>query len=357
MLFTLEGLNPAPAMRRKLLLLALAQFFLPLRNLAQGYTFLQSTAPYTHLQSATVVDIGEPWEGIDAELPIGFNFRMYDDLGSAIYLGGGRAWLQRDQLLECFDPNGSPIISLNATSVLTSFSTEEDVFIDRGWPDNALTVVSYTLEGASGDRIFKVELENLGFFAEWEQSGTTNSHVSMQYWLHESDCAIEIRFGEVDVLDPGSIYGGNTGGMFGPAHFICPFVSDASTWLSGDASAATPVDGVAQAFVTGTPPPGAVYRFVRNGGCALQLAVAEVERHRGLEVLPNPSSGMVHVDLGDPGDGRMLRVYGPTGALLDEAVLGNAAAQEYRLPDAPGIYVLQVIGTDGATRRTRVVRE
>ncbi|MEZ4885048.1 MAG: T9SS type A sorting domain-containing protein [Chitinophagales bacterium] len=69
-------------------------------------------------------------------------------------------------------------------------------FDDRGWwfgdGETPMTTIHYLTEGEEGNRIFKIEWKNVGFF---DSIGEGDDFVNFQVWLYESDNSIEIHFG------------------------------------------------------------------------------------------------------------------------------------------------------------------
>lgn len=329
---------------------------MPLLVEAQSYSFQHFSAPYTDLQGATSINQGETWDEIEAELPIGFPFTMYNEIGTELSLYGSGGGLQLDNPLICYDLNGAAIGSMSSTSGFLCLNPDEP-FVDRNYPTASASPLSFLLEGAVGNRILKIEFKNVGFIAEYGELGSTPSFMNLQFWFYEADCAIEFRFGDLFIQDPSLIYGTESGGLYGLRHWVCLGVPDQGHWLTGDAAAPTLLADPAETYIQGTPAPGTVYRFERTGGCELSTGVQALMTDHGSAAFPNPSHGLVRISVGSAATDRVAYLYSVTGALISTVRLATSQSFDLRLPDDPGIYLIRLTSVDGTEEQLRVIRD
>ena len=95
-------------------------------------------------------------------------------------------------------------------------------------------------------------------------------------------------------------------------------------------------------------------------GSIVRLTNADVgvrdEAVTSMRVWPNPSSGTIRVNTGDPGALMSIRILDPVGRVVDRVQLRNDG-MELRLPSDPGTYMVEVGTSAGGVMRLPVVRE
>lgn len=99
--------------------------------------------------------------------------------------------------------------------------------------------------------------------------------------------------------------------------------------------------------------------YVDSCGVALGLDVDHAVGSNGLQVWPNPSSGLLHIDDGWQGGGVLL-VYDGLGRVVHEQVLPIAGGGPLVLDLtawAPGTYLARVLRNNGQVAMARFVRE
>jgi hypothetical protein len=72
-------------------------------------------------------------------------------------------------------------------------------------------------------------------------------------------------------------------------------------------------------------------------------------------VYPNPSNGDLRIDLAGNSI-RTLNVFNAQGALVQQRSVSNLSILDHRLPETPGVYLLQFETEDGRTGQQRVIR-
>ncbi len=75
------------------------------------------------------------------------------------------------------------------------------------------------------------------------------------------------------------------------------------------------------------------------------------------KLYPNPTTGQIHLDLGAMAKELTVNLFSPLGELIGTERLNGVAKFNYELPETKGVYLLQLINTDGTARTVKVVRE
>ncbi|MDP1621590.1 MAG: T9SS type A sorting domain-containing protein [Bacteroidales bacterium] len=207
------------------------------------YSFSTTTGTYSNLSNAISINNNQLWDDPEDSIPVGFNFKLYDLVLDTVYLGIGYGGLV------------SSVIDTNFEADYLVLPFETDL-IDRGNISGiSQSPISYKLEGASGNRILKVEWNNAGFYDEGELLGTLHDYINFQLWLYEGSNDIEIHFGPNMITNPLINYGQETGAIIGLSDYnlINPYL------LSGNP--VNPVLSDTLVFLGGTPADGTIYKF------------------------------------------------------------------------------------------------
>lgn len=77
---------------------------------------------------------------------------------------------------------------------------------------------------------------------------------------------------------------------------------------------------------------------------------------QGVRVYPNPSSGLIHIELKSSGVNSTLSVFNSLGQLIHSGPLDTLENQDYTLPEIQGVYIVQVLGADGDLYTVKVLR-
>lgn len=293
------------------------------QNTTPAYSFSKTTGTYTELANAIPVNNGQVWDDLVATIPIGFTFRLYDMEIDSVYFGMGFGGLV----------SGPIDSSFVADYAMIPFETD---LIDRGELSGvSQSPIRYTLEGAPGNRIFKLEWKNAGFLGEIGALGTLNDYANFQLWLYEGTHTIEMHYGQIQIANPAISYMGETGAIAG--------VSDKdllnSYLLSG--SPASPELSDTMAFLHGTPAAGTIYRFspLTTGYDSDQPEKTSVR------IFPNPVRQVATVRLTPkrlhPVEFRLTDLFG-----RPVITIGAIQAEEFSVDcnDLPaGVYLYQVV--------------
>lgn len=252
------------------------------------YSFSTFTANYQNITGVSVTN-GLMWDEPIDSIPIGFNFKLYNMQNDTISFAGGSYASFNDVVNDPLLTAASPIFEDLCDK---AFDPSVNVEGDPGGISN----ISYTTTGTVGSRIFKIEVNNAGFYGENSSAATTSSTVNYQLWLYETTNVIEFRFGNMTLVNQ-SLNFLNTGG------FICGLVDDLdyntvtatnSNLLNGPHANPTMVglSPTATDFISGTPQNGRVYRFTYNTVTSLKnnLNVSKIK------VYPNPAKDKLYID-------------------------------------------------------------
>lgn len=143
----------------------------------------------------TYVDLEDPiiltdqfWDDFDAqtyEFPLGFEFTFFDQVMPSIFIGEFLAEALYTQMDEM--GNSNLMLPYNGDLMARTDNT-----------GNVLSSISYKVEGEAGSRIMKGQFKDVGFYND-DEGG---SFINFQFWLYESDGAIEFRYGPSNLTYP-----------------------------------------------------------------------------------------------------------------------------------------------------------
>lgn len=212
---------------------------------------------------------------------------------------------------------------------------------DIGLVDKAVSEIRWITEGNPGEKIFKLEWWDCGYYEEIiELDSLGPSRYNAQIWLHEATGVIEYRFGIVDIqfdlqlpaMPMGLVHSfdGNDAGEF--------------YMLTGDESAPELVEvtfnSVFSATLTGSPSLGRIYRFLPNPD-----QVVESPANQALAIYPNPSSTMIQFNAG-PGVKHWM-LYDLVGREVDRGACQGQSTLDVKALRS-GTYFLNVEGFKSA---------
>lgn len=310
---------------KKILLLSF--FFFSLLTDAQNqdytYDFSVSTENYQNLENSTSLNNGQYWDDPEYTIPIGFDFQLADKTISTLYIAVGDAVLST---ADDFTDNIGLLEILNAD------------LEDRGGGNNSQSPISYKTEGAVGNRIFKMEWRNAGF---WD--GSTQDFINMQIWLYEGSNKIEYHYGSSNIPNPSNVFEGENG----PTVFLIPSYNDstdgintAAYLLSGPPASPTAnevlpsqVNSIETTPLNGIIPDGTVYRFTPS-----TLSTENYEENR-FSLYPNPVENEIHISSTDHVSYR-FSIYNSLGQLVKENIQSTGNMDVSGL--SSGIYFIKI---------------
>ncbi len=225
---------------------------------AQSLTFSTFTEPYNDLTNATLA-VEESWDDPTFSVPLGFAVDLLGEecttiAASDFFLGG-------------IVGTNSDITSLNLILTTTADLIDPNYF--NG--EEVTAPISYVTEGMAGDRIFKLEWKNAGFYEE-VVNGTAANLINLQLWIYEQDGAIEVRYGPNTIKETEYFLNDfpTTGVVVGIDLFGEEGDFDGAAVLSGtsanpDYIVSNNLEDLFDAYFTDIPQNGRVYRFANDG--------------------------------------------------------------------------------------------
>lgn len=273
---------------KKILLAAAVFCAVPL--FAQTYTFSHFIGGYTDLSGSTSLNNGMTWDDPEYQVPIGFDFQLYGEVIDSLQIAGLGGLLVTGPC----DPG-------DKESVLALFAVD---IIDRGDnTGNSMSNISYVVEGVPGNRVFKLEWNNAGFFSgDVDASMMYIDYVNFQVWLYEGTNVIEYRYGPNSVTNPTADYEGASGpgvGLFG--NYNCDTdVLESESYalemnpLSPSVFNLTDLDSAF--FLNGTILSGQVYRFAPVAG---PVSIVEIDLANEVTIYPNPGNDLLTIESGE----------------------------------------------------------
>jgi hypothetical protein len=278
---------------------------------AQNYVFQLEMAPYVHLDNPATFNEGAIWSGEEWDVNIGFPFTWMGEVYTTCRLWEGSLYFDEDDAI-----------------YVDGFGAS---FIDRGWyVDTAYVSVSpvgYQLQGNPGDRIFKIEYRNAGFF-----DGDYEDYINFQLWLAEATQSIEIRMGP-GMVDP-EVYA--VDGWEGPYIGLANEITNEYLFLEHDPLAPDiyTEDDLTDGLI-GTPPEGVVYRFIPDSMVKVQEQevpdqpdVVVVFQQNHLSLSGNDTAQLQKMELRDLW-GRLLGEWELQDLLVDQILLPPFTAGVY----------------------------
>lgn len=265
-------------MDRKLFLLIFLLFAI-FGNAQSIFTFEVENIPYQNLVETTSLNNGDIWDDPSYTIPMGFEFTISTHTFSTIYVVG---WSVGGVLSSSSQGFGiTPLfmpIAQDIRSKETSYGT-------------SISPISYKTDGAAGNRIFKIEWQNFGF---WDDP-TDDDFMNMQMWLYEGTNVIEYRYG------PNSVSIESFEGETGPIVALVSSSNEDTDQLEDNAyllteDPANPTvlifeagDDFEEGALVGAIPNGTVYRFTP------QSLSTEEFSELTFEIYPNPTSEYLNI--------------------------------------------------------------
>lgn len=293
----------------------------------QSYTVTSFNNTYTYLvspQLLTTTVWDDPDFVIAPDFPVIINGNAYDtlllnDLGCTIY------GIKNGTMYDIVNPSLIDVI-------------------DRGYDaEVSQSNISMKTDGFIGNRILKIQWQNVGSYGEYDMGGNSMS-INFQLWFYEQGSYIEVRYGNSNVTDVSMFYEDETG--VGVAILEDNYSSgDNNVYLTG--STGFPSVTVQGSYLTGTPQAGQVYRFTPS----MSIGVNE-NSVKNLVVYPNPCRESLHVN----GVLEKYEIYDAQGRLVKIDVVN--AQKIINVADLKkGVYIMIGINSDGENTRISFVKE
>lgn len=236
-------------------LLIFTSFFIHAQDFP--YAFTVDSQAYKEISDGTSVNNGEIWDDPLYTFPLGFDFSFF---------GVTTSQLSIDDFFTGGIVSNYPL-SQPESPLIVIYDAD---LIDRGELSGVSeSPISYITEGEPGNRIFKLQWKNAGFFNEVNDLRTANSFVNFQLWLYEGSNTIEIHFGPSNITSPDLLYEFFNGPLIGLVESFHFENNDFEKFWYLKGNPAAPLinqinieqgDTLTQVLL-GTPADGTVYRF------------------------------------------------------------------------------------------------
>lgn len=306
---------------------------------SQPFTFTVLNGSYTQLVGSTSLNNGLTWDDPNFTIPIGFHFSY---LGNSI-----------DTILLSFGYGGTLLTTVNSNAVASLLSPYGSDLMDRGYNFTSgpgqlgsLSNISYSTIGSSGNRIFKLQWENAGFYSDIQQNGSNaQDYVNFQLWLYENNDDIEIHFGPQSVSNPLLSFDG----MPGPDILLIPnmnlnnFLFGANYYcLGGQPSNPSFLSHAPNAplrYMNGSIPNGTIYRF-----SPLQTAIDDPYKDEIWTVYPTPADEFIYLKSSEvtiPGNELIIRDVSGRVVLSKELINHRVSVENLK----SGFYILELKGS------------
>lgn len=313
--------------------------FLASLTLQAQYELTVLNENYENLEDATSLNNGEVWDAPGFTIPIGFDFQLGPETIDTIFMSDDNTTGLLTTVLD-IDEN-----------LFGAFALVFQEIVDRGLNTGvSQSPLSFLVEGSAGNRIFKLEWNNVGFLGD----AGLQDFMNMQLWLYEEGNIIEYRYGANEINNPTSFedLGGLQVGLFPliPAGGEGALEEDAYI-LSGDPanpdfvvlSNSSDLEDAEFTALTGTVPNGTVYRFSSE---ALSLEESS-NNNVDITFYPNPTRDFFTVD--NKGVTYDLEIYNVSGQRITNVSRSNNSYNISAL--SKGVYFVKIQSDLGATTK------
>lgn len=293
-------------------------------NAQMPYSVSVQDQAYTSLTGATNINGNTIWDEENYIVPLGFSFNFGGKTMTTINLVNGTG------------------LGTDTTGVIQLFSIFGTDIIDRGALGTAsLSPMRYSVTGAAGSKIFKLELFNFGFADEKYTYNSLNDSANLQVWLYEGTNAIEVRFGDSKItnLSDYFFFGGPMIGYvknmdMGQGEF------DYSYLLKGSPTAPT-IDSIAKGgmnfpSLSSYPPAGTVYKFIPKATTSVKDLLTEK-----INVFPTQCTDAIFIQNQEMPD-TYYQVVSISGNVLRNGKLENGQTKIDVSNLTAGMYILRV---------------
>lgn len=279
-------------------LLILCAFSLSAQIITNDYIFTQQLDFYYEIENGEVSDLAMDWLEIESDFSAvpPFDFSVY---GKPVY-----------GLTSYFTPSLLYFVPEDDTD------TELPFFVPFGSPQlqnrgmaagsNEMSDISTLVDGEVGERIMKIQYSNAGFAKEIDSLGVSNDYVNFQLWLHESNNAIEIHYGNYLVTNEVISFDGATGPSFGL--FMIEETNldngnpDVAIFLENDPMSPDlmrETENVEERALIGMPPTGMIYTLTPIADTTEMTSATEILWLEGVDVFPNPTADVLQIKVQD----------------------------------------------------------
>lgn len=251
------------------------------------YSFSTFTASYQSIVGDTI-SAGQKWDELIYQIPIGFNFKIYNEQNDSINYNGA-------SILTFDDINNANYITAANAMFEDLCDRAFDPAVDTDGDPGGISPITYTTVGTPGSRICKIEVSNAGFYTEISNNSVSTSFVNFQTWLYEGTNDVEVRFGNCTITSASDCFYDPNGfgcGLFDSLD-INTFSTTNSNVLSGPFANPNMVvmNPNFTDVITGTIQSGRVYKFTR----ATVTAIKDLSKVSAIQMYPNPAKDKLFI--------------------------------------------------------------
>ena len=252
------------------------------------YTFSTYTASYQSITGNTV-SAGQKWDELIYQIPMGFNFKIYNTQNDTINYNGG-------SVMTFDDINTANNITAANAMFEDLCDRAFDPSVDTDGDPGGISPITYTTVGTPGNRICKIEVSNAGFYSEISANSASTSFVNFQTWLYEGSNDVEFRFGNCSIASASDCFYDPNG--FGCGLFDSLDVNTAATVNSNVLSGpfANPTMVVLNPnftdVITGTMQTDRVYKFTHVN---LVTNIKNNAKANSIALYPNPAKDKLYI--------------------------------------------------------------
>lgn len=321
------------------ILLLVVSFSLYAQNCT--YNFSVSTGTYQNLTNNTSLNNGAVWDDPLYAVPVGFNFEICGNTYGTVYISD---WGYGGSLFSEKNPAG-------VLSMIVPFAQD---IIDRGHLSGvSQSPLSYKTVGTTGNRILKIEWNNVGFL------GNQSDYMNFQVWLYENTNAVAFHYG------PSSVSPSSFEGETGPNTFFWPQINwDTGSFpepgyvLTGNPSNPTlfvinpnnPSPPPSSTTLNGMIPPGTIYTFTPDN-----LSI-KANENIVFSVFPNPVENTLHIQTNTAVILYKIEIFSLTGQHVE--TFTKIKKDQINMAElASGIYFVKVTNTKGVSGIRKIIKE
>jgi hypothetical protein len=286
-------------------------------------TFSTRLEAYNNLTGAKNHSDTVKWDDPDLDLlvpmaKLGFYFQGMGIKGDSVIIGEGWVYI----------PSISGIEGLYVKGIGVDI-------VDRGYnTSTALSPISSITTGVTGDRIFKIEFKNFGFFGEFSDANTLKDFGNMQIWFYEKGNFIELHYGPFSVAKNTS-YGGLSGlNIYAGLHNL-KNKSLIGIALDGDQAKPLINKNTYNGILIGHPELGRVYRFEIPASASI-----ETLNQLKVRIYPQPANDILRVEFPEESGTHYFKVHSIIGELISSGLLENNSIDLKSYKN--GLYVLTI---------------
>lgn len=315
---------------KKITFIALLAFSAFTATAQNFYNFTKLEQTYADLENPVSINNGQVWDYDDFDtvtLPFAFTV-MGQSVDRFLFADDGFVLL-------------APGVDYNDDSEGIFYINPSNLFIqDRAVnTEVSASPISYTIEGAAGSRILKLEVKN-ATIEDADAYGYDADHFYMSYqvWLYESGKTLEFHYGADNITDLDNLTDGD--GLlagFGDDYGVIGFVyGDIATPSYIELTEDTIEEPV---LLSDYPTNGSVYRFTPAQSAGLPSV-----KNNFVSLYPNPAKSVLNI-VSKNTPVSQYAIYDATGKQLLQKSFSPAATVNINVENlATGIYFVDVNG-------------